>query len=79
MKPLLLKLLTEVRNQVGTVEPHQDMEKDEIAQQNALTLLTYLIMYAEGKADLRPIAKKYFETKIDPESGRSIDEITGNS
>lgn len=75
MKPLLLKLLTEVRDQVRTIEPHSDNEMDVFAHHNALNLIKYLIRHAEGTADLRRIDKLYYENKLDLNTARSVEGI----
>lgn len=77
MKPLLLKLLIEVRDQVSTIEPHSDNEMDIFAHHNALNLIKYLIKHAEGTADLRRIDKLYYENKLDLSTARSLEEIVG--
>jgi len=73
-KPLLAKLLKEVFGQLAIVEPHSDVEDDCVAHRNALTLVSYLIEYAQGDADLYKIKWVYYKEKL-TSKGRIAGEL----
>jgi hypothetical protein len=64
-KHVLKLLLEELQEQLQLVEPHQDAEIDLAAHQNAMLLLDYLKVWADGELDLRRICLGYFESKLE--------------